>query len=373
MLGVGSYDKQGGTNTFVRGLSKRLSEKGIYTLVVSHKLKGEDFKRREINKNLFVEYFPAFPRKRYFLPLYVLRFFLMAVYLAYYVSKHKIDVILTGETEALPFFICKLFGARVIIRGGNPFPSVTKIEFGRKKRRLNSVVYKLIDVYERIILYLADDIVILSGWEKEILKEYTNKNFKMIRYAVDEEKFKPDKSKKIYDLVYIGRISYSKNIDKLIGIFDGAREKVKVKLFLVGQLEDYQDIKEFTKKSKYEKDIIYLGENKADEIPGILKKSKVFVHAAYDLGNAPLEAASCGLPVVVLGEKFDEDYVLKSKDEKEFSLKIANLIKNREEYLRISKKNREIVMGEHSWKSVSNQYEKLFNEESVYKLDKTYL
>lgn len=363
MLAVGSYDRQGGTNTFVRNLSKNLSEKGIFTLVMSHKLIGDKEKNREINKNLVVRYFPAFPRKRYFFPLYFLRFFLMSLYIIPIVLKNKINIILTGETEALPFFLTKIFGVKIIIRGANPFPGVTKKEFGRKKRALNTLVFWLIDFYEKFILAMCDDIVILAEWERDILKNYTEKDMNVIRYAVDTNKFSPKKKKNNKNLVYCGRISYSKNIDKLIECFDLVRQKVKgIKLVLVGQLEDYDSIKEFTKKSKFEKDIIYLGEKKADEIPLILQKNYIFTHTAFDLGNAPLEAASTGLPVVVLGTKFDDNYVLKEKTERDFADEIIRLIRNKGHYKKISLFNRIYVIENHSWKAITNQYIKIFSK-----------
>lgn len=358
MLTVGSFDKQGGTNSFVRGLSRNLSNSGIYTLVASHKLKGEKFENRSVSKNLEVFYFPAFPRKRYFLPFYIFRFLIMAVYSFYWIKKRKISVILTGETEALPFLVGRLAGAKVVIRGGNPFPAVTKIEFEKNIGKRKTINF-IIDIYEKIILFFANKIVILSEWEKPILQRYTKKNMKIIRYAVDVDKFSPGKSKK-FDLIYIGRISPSKNIESLVSIFDKVRKKSKCKLYLVGQLEEYKSISEVISKSKNKRDIVYLGEKNADEIPKILAQSKIFVHTAFDLGNAPLEAASSGLPVVVLGKKFDEKYVINSNDEADFSSNIVNILKSKEEYSKISKFNRNYIIKNHSWSSISNEYIKVF-------------
>ncbi len=356
MLTVGSYDKQGGTNTFVRNLSDRISKRGIYTVVMSHRLKGEPFKDRKINNKLFVHYFPAFPRKRYLLPLYVLRFILMAFSIVPIIIKHRINIILTGETEALPFLIAKLFGVKIIIRGGNPFTEVTKIEFGRKKRRLNNLIFWLIDSYEKIILLFADDIIILSEWEEGILRRSTKKKMKIIRYAVDVDKFKPLNVNKNNYLIYVGRISYSKGIDKLLKCFDFIRKNANTKLVLVGPLEDYKSIDELLKNCKYRKDVIYLGEKKTEEIPGLLGENYIFVHTAHDLGNAPLEAASSGLPVIVLGEKYSEKYVIKSENELDFAKKVINLLKNKKEYLKVASFNRDFVIKNHSWVGVCLQY-----------------
>lgn len=361
MLTVGSYDKQGGTNTFVRNLSARLASNGIKTVVMSHKLKGETFKDRKVKKNLDVYYFPAFPRKRYFLPLYLFRFIAMSIMIIPIIIRHRINVILTGETEALPFLVARLLGVKVIIRGGNPFPQVTKIEFGRKERFLNKIVFLLIDVYEKIILAFSNRVVILSEWERAILHRYTKKKLDMIRYAVDVNTFKPGKRNKQDYLIYVGRISYSKNIDKLVECFNKIREKRKAKLVLVGPLEDYDSIDALLEKTEHPRDIIYKGEMKAEKIPALLAESKIFVHAAFDLGNAPLEAASCGLPVVVMGSKFDEEYVIKSSSTKDFAAKVVDLLTNKSKYNKISINNREFVEANHSWEKVTEQYIEIFN------------
>lgn len=362
MIGVGSYDKQGGTNTFVRNLSSRLASQGIYTLVMSHKLRGENYKSRCVKENLEVKYFPAFPRKRYFLPLYVLRFFVMALEVLYFSAKNKIDVILTGETEALPFLVARILGTKVIIRGGNPFPDVVKIEFEGKKGSSN-LMFKLIDLYETVILFLANKIVILAEWEVPILKKYSKKPQTMIRYAVDTEKFFPSKNKVAANtLIYIGRISPSKNIGQLISIFDKIRSKQKLKLVLIGQLEEYNSITQLTKCSKYKKDIIYLGEKKAEEIPSILRRNYLFVHVAHDLGNAPLEAAASGLPVIVLGSKFQEKYIINAINEEEYVSKVLALLGDKKKREFISKFNRAYVLENHSWESITKKYISLFKE-----------
>jgi glycosyltransferase involved in cell wall biosynthesis len=372
MLTVGSYDKQGGTNTFTRNLSSRLSNAGIYTVVMSQKLRGENFDDRKINDNLYVHYFPPFPRKRYFLPFYALRFLWMAIHVLFIIKKHKINVLLTGETEALPYLAAKIFGVKIIIRGGNPFPEVTKLEFNRKKRLFNFVIFFLIDIYEKIILRFADEIVILSEWERTIIENYTNKKPIIIRYAVDTSLFVPSKRSKKVNLLYIGRISFSKNIPLLIKLFEKIKEKINTQLVLIGQLEGYSSINDLIQNSRFKKDIIYQDEVKAKDVPNILKGSFIFVHVAHDLGNAPLEAAAAGLPVVVLGEKFDEKYVLKNKDERKFVSIIINLLKNNPFYKEISKKNRKIVLKEHSWETISIKYISLFKKVLYQKKSKKY-
>lgn len=361
MIAVGSYDKQGGTNTFVRNLSENLSKNEIFTLVMPHKLKGENFQNRDINKNLVVRYFPAFPRIRYFPPLYLLRFILMAILIVPIILKHKINIILTGETEALPFMIAKLFGIKVVIRGGNPFPAVTKVEYEKNTGKRGVFISKLIDIYEYIILRLASKIVILSEWEREILKNYTKKDFEIIRYAVNTDKFKDFKGKRA-GLLYVGRISASKNIEKLIEIFDNIRSKKKCKLYLAGPLEDYDNFEELAKKSKFEKEIVYLGEKSATEIPSLLNTKEIFVHVAYDLGNAPLEAAASGLPVVVLGEKFDERYIIKCKNEKDYVKKVLELLNSKKKIEELKKNNFSYIMKNHSWKNITNKYIRLFSK-----------
>lgn len=361
MLTVGSYDRQGGTNTFVRNLSDKLSKSDTYTLVLSHKLRGDSYKNRKINKNLDVAYFPAFLRIRYFIPIYIWRFFVMAIYTIHFSLKKRIDIILTGETEALPFLAARLVGVKVIIRGGT-FPEMTKTKIAGTNIPFKGLFFFTIDLYEKIILLLSSKVVSLAEWEEESLKKYTNKKPVMIRYAVDTESFKPSKLKNNH-LVYVGRITPLKKIDVLLEIFDEIRDRVKTKLYLVGPLEESESLKILTKKTKYKKDIVYLGEKKTEKISRILGENYIFIHTAPDLGNSPLEAASTGLPVVVLGKRFKEKYVMTTKDKKDFIEKTINLLKNKKTRDQISKDNRDYIMKNHSWEKITEQYNKLFREE----------
>ena len=359
LLQSGSYYKAGGTNTFVRGLSKALAEDGHKTLVICHRLKEDRYKNETINKNLKIVYYPQVPRKKYFLPFYFLRFLIMFLYNFYWISKEKIQIILVGETEAMPFLPFRLFGKKVIIRGGSPLPTHLISEM-RKEIGSKPFNESIIRFYEKIILFFANSIIALSAWEIEILAKYSSKKPLIIPYAVDTKFYSPG-NKKQKALVYVGRIAPIKSIDELIMLFNKIRKKVNVKLWLLGPLDEHYSKDKLLSLSDYPKAIKFLGQANPEKVSQYYKKSLVFVQTAHDLGNSPIEAAASGLPVVAKG-RFPEKYCI-SADEKGFIESVIKLVKDKKFYERISKFNRNYVVNNNSWRVIASKYEQAFMEQ----------
>jgi glycosyltransferase involved in cell wall biosynthesis len=241
-----------------------------------------------------------------------------------------------GEIDALPYIFASFFStAKVIIRGGNPLPHSLKNTFEKEGRTgfKDRVMLKLVDWYERTILYFSDGIIAMGEWEKDIFAKYTSKEVKVMNYGVDLNKFyQIDTSKSFFipykqeKLIYCGRESEEKRTDLL---------KVLAKL------------------SGYELDIY--SNLPADVVPNVLRSHYIFVHASSDLGNAPLEAAACGLLVIVLG-KFPEKYVICCEDDVEFIDTIRFYMKNKEEYDKLVKKNLAYVKKHNDIDKVALEY-----------------
>jgi glycosyltransferase involved in cell wall biosynthesis len=258
------------------------------------------------------------------------------------IRKYKIDVVMCGEIDALPYILASFFStAKVIIRGGNPLPHSLKNTFEKEGRTgfKDRVMLKLVDWYERIILYFSDGIIAMGEWEKDIFAKYTSKEVKVMNYGVDLNKFyQIDTSKSFFipykqeKLIYCGRESEEKRTDLL---------KVLAKL------------------SGYELDIY--SNLPADVVPNVLRSHYIFVHASSDLGNAPLEAAACGLLVIVLG-KFPEKYVICCEDDVEFIDTIRFYMKNKEEYDELVKKNLAYIKKNNDINNIAQEYLKYMKE-----------
>ena len=70
------------------------------------------------------------------------------------------------------------------------------------------------------------------------------------------------------------------------------------KLFVIGDGEEYNSIKEIAKEN-----ITLLGYQEFDQMIKYMQKAKAFLYAAVeDFGIVPIEAMSCGTPVIALNQ-----------------------------------------------------------------------
>lgn len=161
--------------------------------------------------------------------------------------------------------------------------------------------------YSKICVYLTnkystDKIACSNIAGKEL---YGNNNYKVIKNAIDLEKFKYNPSSSLNNLDYctyinVGRFAYQKNQLFIIDIFN---EILKIRkndrLILVGYGEDEEKIKEYISRLKLEDSITILPGN--SDIPTILNKSDIMIFPSnYEgLGIAVVEAQSVGLSCFV--------------------------------------------------------------------------
>jgi glycosyltransferase involved in cell wall biosynthesis len=108
---------------------------------------------------------------------------------------------------------------------------------------------------------------------------------------------------KIYDAVYLGRITESKGINDLIELWRRVvTEQPDSKLLIIGDgLSMYtNDIKKTIKSYGLEKNIILAGQKNSVEKIKLLKASKVFIFLSYfeSYADVVTEAIVCGLPII---------------------------------------------------------------------------
>lgn len=112
-------------------------------------------------------------------------------------------------------------------------------------------------------------------------------------------KAKDDEKKYNFDLIFLGRMSYPKNPQRLIKIIsEVVKEKPQVKVALVGSGELDDQVKELITLNKLEKNIEFYG-----FLPNpykILISSKIMIMTSRYEGTpmCALEAISCGLPII---------------------------------------------------------------------------
>lgn len=137
-----------------------------------------------------------------------------------------------------------------------------------------------------------DFIVSNSNFVKEWVKKNYNRDSLVIYPPVNLSNFPLKKQKKNH-YVTVGRLEPYKRFDLVIKAFN----KTGQKLIVVGDGSQIKKLKRIAKKN-----IEFVGFVSSQEVYQYISTAKGFVHAGIeDFGIAPIEAQSCGTPVIAYG------------------------------------------------------------------------
>ena len=253
-------------------------------------------------------------------------------------------------------------------------PAIIIAKFLKKKVVLNFVGGRAIENFElwglhkKLPFYLADIVVVPSNVLKnKIIKE--NKKIKIIKipHMVDIKKFFKNRKKIQLNppilLVAKSIESYSGH-ELLLEIFVTIKLKIKnAELWIAGTGNKESFLRKKVEKLSL-KGVRFLGNIDHHEMPKIMEKSTILVHATkYEsFGIALVEAMAAGLPVisfniggipeVVINNK--TGYLIPYGDKKIFSEKILTILNNKNKFKKMS--------------SVAEKESKKFLPISIYKL-----
>ncbi len=200
------------------------------------------------------------------------------------------------------------------------------------------LIWKLRKEYDRVFVHMNQMYVILGGpiWKllgKKIGLWYTHgsvsaslkfaavladeiytaspdsfniktKKLTVTGHGIDTERFTIESQEKDLDLVTVGRITPSKNIDALIDVMSMIPSHVS--LSIVGTALHPSDkaheeqLKNKVAKLQLTERIKFIGKVEQSELPRLLNRAKIFVTTAINgsLDKAMLEAMACGVPIV---------------------------------------------------------------------------
>jgi len=158
-------------------------------------------------------------------------------------------------------------------------------------------------IIEKLAVSMPDKIISVSKHTSHKLK--SELNLKKPIYTVPNGiefdliiKIKPAKEK--FDVIFVGRLISSKNIDVLIKSIKLLKEKnPEIKSLIIGDGPEKKTLETLTQKLNLEKNIRFLGflENN-DDVYALMKSSKVFVlpSTREGFGIVVIEANACGIP-----------------------------------------------------------------------------
>lgn len=140
---------------------------------------------------------------------------------------------------------------------------------------------------------------------KTTAEGYKLKQCDVIYNAYNSDIFKRTNFQKRKDIVFVGRLVKAKGVYLLIDAFNKFKERTgsDYKLKLVGDSAERYEMEKYANKTKYSKDIVFLGKKQSNEISTILNECDILAvtstHPYYEaFGIVVLEGLACGCTVV---------------------------------------------------------------------------
>lgn len=213
--------------------------------------------------------------------------------------------------------------------------------------------------------YISVSKKICEVWNEVLPKKVYNK---VIENGIDQNEFRPMKTKFKYDVLFIGRLIEVKGVDVLIKAI-GLINKRNLKVAIVGSGPREDDLKSLVKKLGLGSQIIFLGRIPQDEIATLYNSSRVIALPSISkegILTTMLEAASCGRPVITTTGGSMEEFIndgetgllVKPNDPLDLSKAISKLIVNSDTCSQIGQKARNEIVDSWSWDSKIKQLEK---------------
>ncbi len=160
-------------------------------------------------------------------------------------------------------------------------------------------------IWDKVAADRVDYWVANSNLTKERIRKYYQKESQVVYPSVDTEKFALSKVKKDYFLI-VSRLSPYKMVDLAVDAFND----LGLKLVVIGEGSQKQEL---IKKAK--NNITFLGFLPEKEVLKYYKECRAFIFPSFneDFGLTPIEAMSCGKPVVAAGKGGSRETVVEGE------------------------------------------------------------
>ncbi len=166
------------------------------------------------------------------------------------------------------------------------------LEKGFKAKIVKYFLHK-IRIWDSITANRVDYYIANSNYVAKRIKKIYNREAKVIYPPVDTDKFKLHTKKENFYLTASRLVPY-KRVDLIVEAFS----KIDKRLVVVGSGEEIEKIKSKAGKNK---NIEILGYQKDNILLNLMQRAKAFIFIAKeDFGITPIEALSCGTPVIAL-------------------------------------------------------------------------
>jgi len=212
--------------------------------------------------------------------------------------------------------------------------------------------------------------------KKQIIETFkiSSEKIEVIHEGVDTNKFNPnnkpifrDKFKSQYVILFVGTLGKTKNVDKLIKVFNYVQKRIDASLVIVGDGPEKDNLIRIVKEMGLTNKVFFEGFVNDEDLPYYYSSCDIFVSCSMieGFGLVFLEAMASGKPVVAFNiasipEVVSEGgIIIKKFDLKDMAENIIELLINKEVYEKYSKKAREIALN-HDWNNVARKYLSFF-------------
>jgi glycosyltransferase involved in cell wall biosynthesis len=214
--------------------------------------------------------------------------------------------------------------------------------------------------------------------KKQIIETFKipSEKIEVIHEGVDTSKFNPnnkpifrDKFKSQYVILFVGALVKTKNVDKLIRVFNYVQKRIDASLVVVGEGPEKSNLMKIVKELNLTNKVFFEGFVKDDDLPYYYSSCDIFASCSIieGFGLIFLEAMASGKPVVAFNIASIPEVVgnggiiIKNFDLKEMAEKIIELLSNKEVYEEYSRRAREIAIN-HDWNIIARKYLNFFEK-----------
>lgn len=286
--------------------------------------------------------------------------------------KEKFDLI---DVSVFPYFSC--FTAKAVSFLKNTPPVFTWHEvwddywyeyLGRKQGFFGRII-------EKLVSKLSGNNIAVSDWTKKRLEalDTSEEKIQVIPNGIDLKmisEIEPEEGRdsagmgrKIYDVIFVGRLIKEKNVDILIKAVTFSKNNFPdFRCCIVGDGPEKEALLELAKKEKVYENVEFAGFQEYRALIGKIKASKVLVlpSSREGFGMVVIEAFACGVPVVTVREKYNAaqslvedgvDGLVVELEDREIAKGVEKIIKEETRYRKFSAKGLSKA-GEYDWEKI---------------------
>lgn len=361
-----------GVVTFILQHSKSLADKGHKIYIIAPIFTKEE---KFSYKNITVIRLGSIPALFYEDFKFTMPFSLK---LLNYIKKEKIELIhfQTPSTIGMQaVIISKILKIPLI---GTYHTKISDLEYLKHAKMNGNILQKLSWAYARGFYNKADLITCpTEDTKEELLEKRFKQPIKAVSNGIDLSIFKKKnkkQEKKEKNLLFIGRIAHEKNIDYLIDCFNLAlKKKTGLKLIIVGDGPQINEIKKKVKEMKKEDKILFPGRIEHEKLikSSIFDNAYLFVTASTTetQGISTLEAQAKGIPAIGINKGGIKNliidnyngFLLELGDKARFAEKIIKLINDKKLYNKM-KKNTLKEIKRHDLNNIIKVWEKEYSK-----------